>query len=375
MSIAQVEILIIAIFVSASCSVIGNFLILRSTAMMSDAISHSVLLGIVLVFFIVQSLNSPFLIVGAALSGLATVLLIDLFNRKKYINKDASIGFVFSLLFSIAIIVISMYARNVHLDVNVALLGELAFAPFNRFMVNGLDIGPKSLYVMATLFVLNLLFVVIFYKELKITTFDRSLSKSFGFSPSWINLMLMAMVSITCVAAFDAVGSVLVIAYMIIPPATAFLITERLSLMIIVSVIIGVVASVIGFFLADLVNANIAGSISVVCGSLFMLTMFFSPKNGIIFSIRENIKKRYFFSQHLLLSHLSNHEGTPEYESESSISHLYGHMLWSEKFGKKVINMAQKNGLILMSNDHLVLTTKGKSYVKKMDLLHGIRED
>lgn len=375
MSIAQVEILIIAIFVSASCSVIGNFLILRSTAMMSDAISHSVLLGIVLVFFIVQSLNSPFLIVGAALSGLATVLLVDLFNRKKYINKDASIGFVFSLLFSIAIIVISMYARNVHLDVNVALLGELAFAPFNRFMVNGLDIGPKSLYVMATLFVLNLLFVVIFYKELKITTFDRSLSKSFGFSPSWINLMLMAMVSITCVAAFDAVGSVLVIAYMIIPPATAFLITERLSLMIIVSVIIGVVASVIGFFLADLVNANIAGSISVVCGSLFMLTMFFSPKNGIIFSIRENIKKRYFFSQHLLLSHLSNHEGTPEYESESSISHLYGHMLWSEKFGKKVINMAQKNGLILMSNDHLVLTIKGKSYVKKMDLLHGIRED
>lgn len=127
--------------------------------------------------------------------------------------------------------------------------------------------------------------------------------------------------------------------------------------------------------MADLVNANIAGSISVVCGSLFMLTMFFSPKNGIIFSIRENIKKRYFFSQHLLLSHLSNHEGTPEYESESSISHLYGHMLWSEKFGKKVINMAQKNGLILMSNDHLVLTTKGKSYVKKMDLLHGIRED
>ncbi len=368
MNAAQIEILIIAVLVSSSCAVIGNFLILRSMAMMSDAISHSVLLGIVLVFFIVQSLNSPFLIIGATLSGLATVLLVDIFNRKKYIKKDAAIGLVFPLLFSIAIIIISRYARNVHIDIDTVLLGELAFAPFNRFVVYGIDIGPKSLLVMATLFVVNVMFVTAFYKELKITTFDRALSKSFGFLPSPINLGLMTMVSVTCVAAFDAVGSVLVIAYMIIPPATAFLITERLSLMILISVVVGVLASFTGFLLANLINANIAGTISVVCGALFILTMLFSPRNGIIFNMREKVRKRWIFAQNLLLFHLSNHEGEPDYDRESRISHLYDHMLWSEKFGKKVISMAQKNGFILISDENLVLTAKGKNHVKDIDL-------
>ena len=369
MSVAQIEILMIALFVSSSCAAIGSFLILRSMAMMSDAISHSVLLGIVLVFFIVQSLSSPFLILGAALSGLATVLLVDLFNRKKYIKKDASIGFVFPLLFSLAIILISKYAKNVHLDMHSVLLGEIAFAPFNRLLINGVDVGPKSLYVMATLFVLNIVFITVFYKELKITTFDRFLSKSFGFIPSAINLGLMAMVSITCVAAFDAVGSVLVVAYMIIPPATAFLITERLSLMILFSVIIGMLSSAVGFFVAILINANIAGSISVICGLLFILTMLFSPKNGIIFNIREDIRKKWFFSEHLLLAHLSNHEGEPDYKHESKISHLYDHMLWSKSFGKRVIKMALKNGFILISGENLVLTEKGRSYVKERGYL------
>lgn len=368
MNAAQIEILMIAVLVSSSCAVIGNFLILRSMAMMSDAISHSVLLGIVLVFFIVQSLSSPFLIIGATLSGLATVLLVDVFNRKKHIKKDASIGFVFPLLFSIAIIVISRYAREVHIDIDTVLLGELAFAPFNRFVINGFDLGPKSLLVMAALLVINALFVTLFYKELKITTFDQALSKSFGFLPSSINLALMTIVSVTCVAAFDAVGSVLVIAYMIIPPATAFLITERLSFMIVISVVVGVFSSVAGFVLANLMNANIAGTISVVCGILFILTMLFSPRNGIVFSIRERIRQKWLFAQNLLLSHLVNHEGQPDYDRESRISHLYDHMRWSKEFGERVINMAQKNGFILILDKNLVLTEKGRNHVKKVSL-------
>ncbi len=362
----QLEILIIAMFVSASCAVLGSFLILRGMAMMSDAISHSVLLGIVLAFFIVSSLSSPLLIVGAGLSGLLTVVLVDIVNKKKFIKKDASIGLVFPLLFSIAIIVISKYAGNIHLDIDSVLLGELAFAPFNRFIFDGTDLGPKSLYVMITLFVLNSLFVVFFYKELKITTFDKSLSSTLGFRPNILNLFLMGMVSITCVAAFDVVGSILVIAYMIIPPATAYLLTEKLSYLIVLSVIIGILSSVAGFILAHLINANIAGSISVVCGLFFVLALFLSPGNGIISNIRDRVRKKWQFAESLLLVHLSNHEGQPDYDEESQIGHLSKHMLWDVQFGEKVIGLALKNGYLLISGQNLVLTDKGREYVEEI---------
>ena len=201
---------------------------------------------------------------------------------------------MFPLLFSIAIIIISKYAGNVHLDIDSVLLGELAFAPFNRFIIDGLDIGPKSLYVMITLFVINSLFIAFFYKELKITTFDKSLSSTLGFRPNLLNLLLMAMVSITCVAAFDVVGSILVIAYMIIPPATAYLLTEKLSYLIVLSVVIGMLSSVAGFLLAHFINANIAGSISIMCGLFFLLTLFISPGNGIISNFRAISTKHHF---------------------------------------------------------------------------------
>jgi len=362
----QFEILIIAMFVSASCAVLGSFLILRAMAMMSDAISHSVLFGIVIAFFIVSSLSSPLLIVGAGLSGLLTVVMVDVVNKKKFIKKDASIGLVFPLLFSIAIIIISKYAGNVHLDIDSVLLGELAFAPFNRFILDGTDIGPKSLYVMITLFILNSFFIAFFYKELKITTFDKSLSSTLGFRPKILNLFLMGMVSITCVAAFDVVGSILVIAYMIIPPATAYLLTEKLSYMIILSVIVGMLSSIAGFILANLINANIAGSISVVCGLFFLLTLFLSPGNGIISNFRDRIRKEWLFSESLLLVHLSNHEGQPDYDEESRIDHLNQHMLWDLKFGEKVVGIALKNGHLLISGQNLVLTGKGREYVEEI---------
>ena len=362
----QLEILIIAIFVSASCAVLGSFLILRVMAMMSDAISHSVLLGIVIAFFIVSSLTSPLLIVGAGLSGLLTVVLVDIVNKKKFIKKDASIGLVFPLLFSIAIIIISKYAGNIHLDIDTVLLGELAFAPFNRFELGGIDIGPKSLYIMITLFIINSFFIAFFYKELKITTFDKSLSSTLGFRPNFLNLFLMGMVSITCVAAFDVVGSILVIAYMIIPPATAYLLTEKLSYMIILSVIVGMLSSIAGFILANVINANIAGSISVMCGLFFLLTLFLAPGNGIISNYRDRIRKKWLFSESLLLVHLSNHEGQPDYNEESRIDHLNQHMLWDLKFGEKVVGIALENGYLLISGQNLVLTDKGRKYVEEI---------
>ena len=180
---AQIEIILIAAVVARVCALIGSFLVLRRMALMSDAISHAILFGIVLMFFVVESTTSPLLILAATLTGLLTVALVEALNRTQLVKEDAAIGLVFPLLFSIGVILISRYAANVHLDVDAVLLGELAFAPFNRLIVAGLDIGPQALWLAIGVGLLNLAFVVIFYKELKLATFDAGLAAALGFSP------------------------------------------------------------------------------------------------------------------------------------------------------------------------------------------------
>jgi len=156
-TIPQLEIQLIAAVVAVTCALPGVFLILRRMAMMSDAISHAILLGIVLAFFITKDLSSPFLVIAATLTGVLTVSLVELVNRTKLVREDASIGIVFPVLFSIGVILISRYAGDIHLDTDAVLLGELAFAPFNRLVILGYDIGPKSLYVMGGILLLNLI--------------------------------------------------------------------------------------------------------------------------------------------------------------------------------------------------------------------------
>ena len=211
------EILLIAIAVSIACAIPGVFLVLRRMSMMADAITHTVFLGIVLAFFVTEDLNSPLLLVGATIVGVGTVWLTEMIHNTGLVNEDASIGIIFPLLFSIAIILVSLYSGNAHLDVDTALLGEIAFAPFDRWIINGTDLGPVSLWISLGVAVINLVLVMLFYKELQLSTFDPLLAGLFGFMPALIHYVLMTMVSLTVVASFQAVGAILVIGLMIGP--------------------------------------------------------------------------------------------------------------------------------------------------------------
>lgn len=365
MTISQLEIQIIACLVAASCAIPGVFLLLRKMSMMSDAISHSILLGIVVAFLYIGNLASPLLIIGAALSGLITVFLVETVNRKQHVSRDAAIGLIFPFLFSIGIVLIALFARSVHLDIHAVLLGEIAFAPFDRLYINDSDLGPKSFYVMGTILLLNILFVSLFYKELKLSTFDHSLAESFRFYPNLLNTGLMTIVSITCVGAFDSVGSILVIAFIIVPPCCAYLLTGSLSKMILLSILIGIACSITGFWLAIYLNANIAGSIAVVAGIAFSAVFIFAPEKGILSQGINKWRQKWEFAHDLLLVHLHNHEGSPDFYRESEINHLYRHMLWNRKFGMKVINTAQKRGNIVVTDNKLILTERGRRIAVK----------
>jgi manganese/zinc/iron transport system permease protein len=364
MSVTQIELQAIAVVVAASCALPGVFLVLRRTAMMSDAISHTVLLGIVLAFFVVQDLTSPILVLGAAAVGVLTVSLVELLTNTRLVKEDAAIGLVFPALFSIAVILISRYARGVHLDVDAVLLGELAFAPFDRLAILGIDV-PRALAVMVGILALNALFIGLFYKELKLATFDAGLAATLGFSPVLIHYGLMALVSVTAVGAFDAVGSILVVALMVTPAAAAYLLTDNLRTMLALSVGIACAGAVGGYWLARGLDANIAGSMATMVGVIFLLIFLFAPERGVLAVARRRRRQRWEFAQTMLAVHLLQHEGRPESQVENRVDHLVEHIRWQPDFAERVVRYAERKGTVRRQAGRLQLTETGRTLAQQ----------
>ena len=357
---AQLEIQLIALVVAACCALPGVFLVLRKMAMMSDAISHAILPGIVIAFFATHDLNHPLLIFAAASTGILTVALVEGIRHTRLIAEDAAIGIVFPALFSLGVILIAQFAGDVHLDTDAVLLGELAFAPFDRFIIAGRDLGPRSLWVMSAILVANILFIGLLYKELKLATFDAGLAAALGFTPVILHYSLMGMVSITAVGAFDAVGSILVVALMVGPAASAYLITDRLSHLIGLSVTIGIVSALSGYWVAHLFDVSIAGSMASMVGVAFICTLLFAPQRGILAVLYTQRVQKLFFASKMLTIHLANHEGTPDEAQESSVDHLEDHLTWSHTFAHRVITYATHKGYIRKDNKRLILTEQGR---------------
>jgi manganese/zinc/iron transport system permease protein len=358
---AQLEIQAIAAVVAAACALPGVFLVLRRMALISDAITHAILPGIVLAFFVVGDLSSPLLVVGAAGMGLVTVVLVELLRRSELVREDAAIGLVFPVLFSIGVVLIARFADDVHLDTDAVLLGELAFAPFDRWVVAGYDLGPSALWLMGGILVLNVLFIAVFYKELKLATFDAGLALALGFSPALVHYALMALVSMTAVGAFDAVGSILVVALMIAPPATAYLLTDRLPVMLGLAALIGASSGVAGYWFAHWFDLSIAGSMAAVAGAFFGAAWLAAPERGLVSLARRRVRQRWEFAQGALAIHLLQHENQPDAAEESEIEHLNRHLRWDPSFAAKVVRQARRRGLVEQRDGMLALTDRGRA--------------
>jgi len=361
MTSIQVEIQLIAALVAIACAIPGTFLVLRKMAMISDAISHSILPGIVLGFFITQDLNSPLLILLAALTGVITVVMVEFIQKTGLVKADTAIGLVFPALFSIGVILIAKNANDVHLDIDAVLLGELAFAPFDRLEVGGNDIGPKSLWVIGTILLITISLLILFFKELKLSTFDKGLAATLGFSPVILHYGLMTVSSVTIVGAFDAVGAVLVVALVIAPAATAYLLTNNLKKMLALACFFGVVAAIAGYWMANLLDASIAGSMTTVLGILFFLVYLFAPQQGVFSVYFRERQQRKEVSLLVFLLHLQNHSDP----KERHVNHLQDHINWQKVQAKTVLDLAKKNNLIQVDNQIASLTPKGEEFTQE----------
>ncbi|WNC16936.1 metal ABC transporter permease [Brevibacillus brevis] len=267
--------------VAASCGFLGCFLILRRMAMLGDAISHAILPGIVLAFLFSGSRDIIVMLIGAAIIGLATVFLVQLLHQSG-VKSDAAIGVTFTALFSIGVVLVSLYTQQVDLDLDCVLYGEIAYVPWDTWQLGGMEMGPRALWGIGGVFLLSLLVVGVFFKQFKLCSFDPALAAAIGIPVMLFHYLLMTLVSLTTVAAFESVGAILVVAMLVVPSATAYLLTDRLHVMLFGSMGAGVLSAVLGYFLASWLDSSIAGAMTAVSGALFLLAFLFSPRHGLV---------------------------------------------------------------------------------------------
>lgn len=277
----DLSIILTAGLVATATGLLGPFLVLRRVALTSDAVSHAVLPGIVVVWLLFHTRAPLAVIAGAAVFAIICVLAIDALKSTDLVKGDAAIALVFPALFALGVLGITRYASGIHLDLDSTIYGEIAFSPFSTITVGGIEIA-RSIVLLSGVALLNVALIALLWKEFKATTFDPEFSRSIGIPPTLLSRLLLIAVAITAVTAFESVGAILVVSLLIVPAATAYLLTDRLSVMIAATLAIGWLSAVAGYGSAVQLDASIAGAMGLVAGVCFAVALFASPRYGLI---------------------------------------------------------------------------------------------
>ena len=276
-------IILTGFLVASSTGMLGNLLLLRRMSMMGDALSHAVLPGIVIAYIISGSRASITLFLGAIIMGVITTVLIQFFSSKGKMQSDAAMGTVFTFLFAVGVILVTRFAGEADIDADCVLHGEIAFIPLQTTTIFGINIPIPVL----TLLVLLLLIQGFFrwgYKGWLITSFNNEYAQSIGIRTMLWHYSLMAATSVATVVSFESVGAILVIAFLVMPAASAYLITNNLKRMTILVMVQGLLSAVIGYYIAKWVEGSISGSMAVASfiqfAACFVWSKFAQKKEG-----------------------------------------------------------------------------------------------
>lgn len=351
--------------VGIAASLVGAFLVLRGSSMLADAISHSIVFGIVIVWLLTGQASGAAQIIGAGLTGVLTVALIEMLSATKRVKNDAAIGLVFPALFSIGVLLLNLYARDVHIDTHTVLLGEIGFVWLDTVLIGGLEI-PLALLSMTVICLVNLAFVTLLYKELKLATFDEGLARSLGYYPGLLFYALLTLTSSTAVAAFDAVGAVLFVAFVIVPPSAAYLLTDRLWRMMLYGCVVSVASSVSGYYLATVWNVSIGGMMAAMTGVFLMLALALGPRYGLV---AQELRRRGQLAQNdlrALVVHIYNHEHSASSAEENMPAALQEHLRWSAVRAHQVLARSLEQGLVAMDAEVIRLTPEGRSLAREI---------
>lgn len=367
---------VMGFLVAAACGWIGCYLILQGMALVGDAISHTVLLGIVVAFLLTGQVAGAATFIGAALTGLVTTLLIEGLHSTSRIKEDAAIGIVFTSLFALGVVLLSVFAGRAHIDTQHVLYGNLEFVtnPPN-VRVAGVDV-PVAVCQMALIAAIVLALIVAFYKELLVVAFDPQLASSLGLRPRLVRYGMMAGLSLTVVAAFSSVGAILVVAMLVAPAATAYLLTRRLPMMFLLSAASGGVSALLGYHVAYWLSVSAAGAMVVVACGMFGLAFLFAPQRGLVAAALRRVRLRLRMNQENIVRHmLKLSGGRPRAAIE--VSQIAGavNVAWLQL--RLALNALDRRGWVEPAPESraaLRLTVRGLVQAERLDRAHRLWE-
>lgn len=349
--------LAIACVTALLCSLAGVLLVVNRESLVTEALSHAIVPGVVIAFLVTPDFSSPTLIVGAALMGVVMILLVQLIERTKLVGGDAPLGIVFPALFSIGVLLVSLHLGDQHFHADCIVDGNIQAASAYRLRVGDVVLGPKVLYAGLVALALLLAFIVTFFKELKVMAFDPGLAALMGFRPRTLHLVWLVLVSLTLVVAFQVAGPVLAVALMITPPAAASLLTDRLDRMFVFSALIALAACIPGFFLAWELGVPAGGPIASMVGAIFLLVFLFAPKHGLVARVLHQKEQRWRLYEQLLLLELSRGEEADP-TSQKTLDSIRASFPDSAHFDE-VLRRAEVSGCVTRRGSLLSATARG----------------
>jgi manganese/zinc/iron transport system permease protein len=372
-------IVLTGIFCSVAAALLGNFLVLRRMSMLGDAITHAVLPGLAVAFFVSESRSSLPMFLGAAIVGVLTALFTEWIRRFGRVDEGASMGVVFTSLFALGLVMIVQAADHVDLDPGCVLFGAIEFTPLDTTTIAGIEV-PRAVVVLGSVVVINALFVVVFFKELKLSCFDPALATTTGFNASAMHYLLMVLVAVTAVASFESVGNILVVAMFIVPPAAAYMLTDRLGHMIAISVVLAVLSAVLGHVAALEVpgwfgyrSTTTAGMMAVVSGVLLLACALFGPRHGIVtrFVRRRMLALKILADDVVaLLYRLQEREDSASADSRT----LQSTLLTDSLSMRIVLRWLQRKRQIEVQENEVKLTNAGEDAARQLVRSHRLWE-
>lgn len=369
----------VAVLCAVASASLGNFLVLRRMSMLGDAITHAVLPGLAVAFFVSHSRSSLPMFLGAVIVGILTAFFTEWIRRVGKVDEGASMGVVFTSLFALGLVMIVQAADKVDLDAGCVLYGAIELTPLDTVWFLGRQF-PRAFLTLGVVTVINLLFVVLFYKELKLSSFDPALATTTGFNASLMHYLLMVLVAVTAVASFESVGSVLVVAMFIVPPATAYMLTDRLQVMIGLSLVVAILSAVVGHLGALVVPAwfgfqstTTAGMMAVAAGGLLLLAVLLGPRHGILVKLvrRQLLSLRILADDVVAVLYRIGEQGEP---AAARVAELQRTLFCNKWSLSGVLAWLDRRGAIERDADLVALTDQGRLHAQHLVRSHRLWE-
>lgn len=273
------QVILMGLLVCWASGIIGTFIVVRRMALMGDAISHGILPGLVIAYLLWGSLEIGPMLIGACTAGMACSFCIEWLNQNSSLKKDASMAIVFTTFFALGVTLINLQTGHLDIDTECILYGEIGLTPLApKLIFMGIDLGNRSLWTIGVIFILIVLTICVFYRQLLLTSFDVILAQSFGWPVKGIHFALMLLLALCTVASLEAVGVILVVAMLIFPCVTASFFFKRLPVILLCTFPLGVLYTFGGFHLAHWLDCSIAAAMVIAASSVFLIALIIRPQ-------------------------------------------------------------------------------------------------